>query len=87
MAARRRQGVGGRGRLTKRQLHGRNLTPGPEHRQVPTAVARRLSKKITVDVRARSWSSKNTINTMVDQLTRSPEVTRCPRGGSEGKWR
>jgi HAMP domain-containing protein len=28
----------------------------------------RPSKKITVEVRARSWSCKNTINTMVDQL-------------------
>jgi len=46
-----------------------------------------LSKKITVDVKGRSSSSKNTINTMVDQLSSfASEVTRVrPRGRREGK--
>jgi HAMP domain-containing protein len=40
--------------------------------EVTTAVARGdLSRKITVDVKARSSNSKNTINTMVDQLNAS----------------
>ena len=55
---------------------------------VTTAVATGdLSKKITVDVKARFSSSKNTINTMVDQLSSfGAEVTRVAREvGTEGK--
>jgi signal transduction histidine kinase/HAMP domain-containing protein/ActR/RegA family two-component response regulator len=58
--------------------------------QVTTAVARGdLSKKITVDVEARGeiLELKNTINTMVDQLSAfADEVTRVAREvGSEGR--
>src|SRR4029434_8976005 len=55
---------------------------------VTTAVANGdLSKKITVDVRAESVALKNTINTMVDQLSSfASEVTRVAREvGTEGK--
>ena len=55
---------------------------------VTTAVAKGdLSKKITVDVRGEILELKNTINTMVDQLSSfASEVTRVAREvGSEGK--
>ncbi|HEX6919584.1 MAG TPA: HAMP domain-containing protein, partial [Actinomycetes bacterium] len=56
--------------------------------QVTTAVARGdLSQKITVDARGEILELKNTINTMVDQLSSfAAEVTRVAREvGSEGK--
>jgi HAMP domain-containing protein len=56
--------------------------------EVTTAVARGdLSKKITVDVKGEMLELKNTINTMVDQLSSfAGEVTRVAREvGSEGK--
>src|SRR5207249_3055817 len=56
--------------------------------EVTTAVARGdLSKKITVDVRGEILELKNTINTMVDQLSSFvSEVTRVAREvGTEGK--
>src|SRR5207249_10758762 len=56
--------------------------------QVTTAVATGdLSKKITVDVRGEIPELKNTINTMVDQLSSvASEVTRVAReAGTEGK--
>src|SRR5207249_6767738 len=56
--------------------------------EVTTAVARGdLSKKITVDVRGEILELKNTINTMVDQLSSFvSEVTRVARQvGTEGK--
>src|SRR5205807_1176066 len=56
--------------------------------EVTTAVARGdLSKKITVDVKGEILELKNTINTMVDQLSRfAPEVTRVARDvGTEAK--
>src|SRR5439155_1086774 len=55
---------------------------------VTTAVANGdLSKKITVDVRGEILELKNTINTMVDQLSSfASEVTRVAREvGTEGK--
>src|SRR5438046_1216775 len=55
---------------------------------VTTAVARGdLSKKFTVDVRGEILELKNTINTMVDQLSSfASEVTRVAREvGTEGK--
>src|SRR5213078_3877159 len=55
---------------------------------VTTAVALGdLSKKITVDVRGEILELKNTINTMVDQLSSfASEVTRVAREvGSEGR--
>jgi HAMP domain-containing protein/CheY-like chemotaxis protein/signal transduction histidine kinase len=55
---------------------------------VTTAVANGdLSKKITVDVRGEILELKNTVNTMVDQLsTFASEVTRVAREvGTEGK--
>ncbi|MBE3074453.1 MAG: HAMP domain-containing protein, partial [Actinobacteria bacterium] len=55
---------------------------------VTTAVARGdLSQKITVDVKGEILELKNTINTMVDQLSAfSSEVTRVARDvGTEGK--
>jgi len=55
---------------------------------VTTAVARGdLSKKITVDVKGEILQLKNTINTMVDQLSSfASEVTRVAREvGTEGK--
>src|SRR5439155_303122 len=55
---------------------------------VTTAVARGdLSKKITVDVRGEILQLKDTINTMVDQLSAfAAEVTRVAREvGTEGK--
>ena len=56
--------------------------------QVTTAVANGdLSKKITVDVKGEILELKNTINTMVDQLTSfASEVSRVAREvGSDGK--
>jgi CheY-like chemotaxis protein/HAMP domain-containing protein/GAF domain-containing protein len=56
--------------------------------EVTTAVAKGdLSKKITVDVRGEILELKNTINTMVDQLSSfAAEVTRVAREvGTEGK--
>ena len=56
--------------------------------QVTTAVARGdLSQKITVDVRGEILELKNTVNTMVDQLSSfADEVTRVAREvGTEGK--
>src|SRR4026209_2661767 len=56
--------------------------------QVTTAVANGdLSKKITVDVRGEILELKNTINTMVDQLSSfASEVTRVSREvGTEGR--
>jgi HAMP domain-containing protein len=56
--------------------------------EVTTAVARGdLSKKITVDVRGEILQLKDTVNTMVDQLSSfAAEVTRVAREvGSEGK--
>src|SRR5882757_10428869 len=56
--------------------------------EVATAVAQGdLSQKITVDVKGEMLELKNTINTMVDQLSSfADEVTRVAREvGSEGK--
>ncbi|WP_203896405.1 HAMP domain-containing protein, partial [Actinoplanes xinjiangensis] len=56
--------------------------------QVSTAVAKGdLSQKITVDARGEVLELKNTVNTMVDQLSSfADEVTRVAREvGSEGK--
>ncbi|WP_017616179.1 HAMP domain-containing protein [Nocardiopsis salina] len=56
--------------------------------QVTTAVARGdLSKKITIDVQGEMLELKDTVNTMVDQLsTFGDEVTRVAREvGTEGK--
>jgi HAMP domain-containing protein len=58
--------------------------------EVTTAVATGdLSKKITVDVKGEILELKNTINTMVDQLSSfASEVTRRgPRGGHRGAAR
>src|SRR6185503_17231770 len=55
---------------------------------VTTAVANGdLSRKITVDVKGELFELKNTINTMVDQLSAfADEVTRVAREvGTEGK--
>src|SRR6201986_3758804 len=56
--------------------------------QVATAVAKGdLTQKITVDARGEILELKNTINTMVDQLSAfADEVTRVARAvGTEGK--
>src|SRR5204862_6826280 len=56
--------------------------------EVTTAVAKGdLSKKITVDVKGEILELKNTINTMVDQLSSfAAEVTRVAREvGTEGR--
>src|SRR5262249_56103130 len=56
--------------------------------EVTTAVATGdLSKKITVDVKGEILELKNTVNTMVDQLSSfAAEVTRVAREvGTEGK--
>src|SRR5712672_2244138 len=67
----------------------RNLTGQVRNiADVTTAVARGdLSKKITVDVKGEILELKNTINTMVDQLSSfAAEVTRVAREvGSEGQ--
>src|SRR5205085_2608006 len=55
---------------------------------VATAIARGdLSRKITVDVKGEIWQLKETINTMVEQLSEfASEVTRVAREvGTEGK--
>src|SRR5204862_745589 len=55
---------------------------------VATAIARGdLSRKITVDVKGEILQLKETMNTMVDQLSAfASEVTRVAReGGTEGK--
>jgi len=51
----------------------------------PTGTCRR---RISVVARARSWRSRTTINTMVDQLRSfASEVTRVAREvGTEGRW-
>src|SRR3989440_44785 len=70
-------------------LMARNLTGQVRHiAAVTTAVAKGdLSKKITVDVKGEILELKNTINTMVDQLSSfASEVTRVAREvGTEGK--
>ena len=67
----------------------RNLTGQVRNiAEVTTAVARGdLSKKITVDVKGEILQLKNTINTMVDQLSSfAAEVTRVAREvGTEGR--
>src|SRR5207247_2178485 len=67
----------------------RNLTGQVRNiANVTTAVAKGdLSKKITVDVKGEILELKNTINTMVDQLSSfASEVTRVAREvGTEGK--
>src|SRR4051794_29378829 len=67
----------------------RNLTAQVRNiADVTTAVANGdLSKKITVDVQGEILELKNTINTMVDQLSSfASEVTRVAReAGTEGK--
>jgi HAMP domain-containing protein len=67
----------------------RNLTGQVRNiAEVTTAVANGdLSKKITVDVKGEILELKNTINTMVDQLSSfASEVTRVAREvGTEGK--
>src|SRR6187397_1927308 len=66
-----------------------NLTAQvPNIAEVTTAIASGdLSKKITVDVKGEILELKNTINTMVDQLSSfASEVTRVAREvGTEGK--
>ena len=65
-----------------------NLTVTAHIAEVTTAVANGdLSKKITVDVKGEILELKNTINTMVDQLSSfAAEVTRVAREvGTEGK--
>ncbi len=73
----------------QRQFHGRNLTAQVRNiAEVSKAVASGdLSKKITVDVKGEILELKNTINTMVDQLSSfAAEVTRVSREvGTEGK--
>ncbi len=68
---------------------GNNLTAQVRNiAEVTTAVANgNLSKKITVDVQGEILELKNTINTMVDQLSSfASEVTRVAREvGTEGK--
>src|SRR6476660_6587283 len=67
----------------------RNLTAQVRNiAEVTTAVARgELNKKITVDVKGEILELKNTVNTMVDQLSSfASEVTRVAREvGTEGK--
>ena len=73
----------------QREFDGRQSDrPGAQYRRVTTAVANGdLSKKITVDVQGEILELKNTINTMVDQLSSfASEVTRVAREvGTEGK--
>src|SRR5438045_9612211 len=68
---------------------GSNLTaPVRNNAEVTTAVANGdLSKKITVDVKGEILELKNTINTMVDQLSSfASEVTRVAREvGTDGR--
>src|SRR5204862_3072672 len=69
--------------------HDGNLTSQvPNIAAVTTAVAKgNLSQKITVEARGETLELKNTINTMVDQLSAfASEVTRVAREvGTEGK--
>ena len=82
------------------QVHGKDLTDNVNYMasnltaqvrniaEVTTAVANGdLTKKITVDVKGEILELKNTINTMVDQLSSfAAEVTRVAREvGTEGK--
>jgi HAMP domain-containing protein len=73
----------------QRELDGRQPDrPGAQHRAGDDGRgARRLSRKITVDVKGEILELKNTINTMVDQLNAfAAEVTRVAREvGTEGK--
>ena len=84
-------GVGGHleGPDRQRQLDGvEPHGPSPQHRRSHhRRRARRLSRKITVDVKGEILELKNTINTMVDQLNAfAAEVTRVAREvGTEGK--
>ncbi len=72
-----------------REFHGRQPDrPGAQYRGGDDRRGqRRLSKKITVDVRGEILELKDTINTMVDQLRSfASEVTRVAREvGTEGK--
>jgi hypothetical protein len=90
------KGVAARGRTSPtRQRHGRNLTGQVRNiAEVTTAVANGdLSQKITVDVRGEVLELKNTINTMVDQLSsfaaRSPAspARSAPRAASAARRR
>ena len=71
------------------QLHGVEPDqPGPQHRRSDHGRgAGDLSRTITVEVRGEILELKNTINTMVDQLSSfASEVTRVAREvGTEGK--
>ena len=84
------EGVRGvwRGLTDNVNLMARNLTDQVRNiAEVTTAVANGdLSRKITVDVRGEVLELKNTINTMVDQLSSfADEVTRVPRGRHGGQ--
>ena len=85
------EGVAGTWRKLTQNVNGlaTNLTSQVrEIAEVTTAVARGdLSKKITVDAKGEIAQLKNTINTMVDQLSAfASEVTRVAREvGTEGK--
>jgi HAMP domain-containing protein len=85
------QGVAGTWKDLDRQRELDGEQPDAQVRNiadVTTAVAKGdLSKKITVDVRGEILALKNTINTMVDQLSSfAAEVTRVAREvGTEGK--
>ena len=72
----------------QRQLHGRQPhRPGPQHRPGRhRGRPRRPAQKITVDAQGEILELKNTINTMVDQLSSfADEVTRVAREvGTEG---
>ena len=85
--ARRRRHLEGPDR--QRELDGRQPhRPGPQHRRGDHRRGqRRPLKKITVDVKGEILELKNTINTMVDQLSSfASEVTRVAREvGTEGK--
>src|SRR5207253_779633 len=85
------QGVRGRGEEGTDSVNSMagNLTGQVRNiAEVTTAVAKGdLSKKITVDVKGEILELKNTINTMVDQLSSfASEVTRVAREvGTEGR--
>ncbi|HSU30534.1 MAG TPA: HAMP domain-containing protein [Bryobacteraceae bacterium] len=85
------KGVGGTWRDLTESVNGmaRNLTNQVRNiAEVTTAVARGdLSRTITVDARGEILELKNTINTMVDQLSSfASEVTRVAREvGTEGR--
>ncbi len=67
---------------------GQSDRAGPQHRRGRDRDRRGdLSRKITVDVRGEIYNSKETLNTMVDQLNRfAGEVTRVAREvGTEGR--